>query len=397
MKTALLGIGTWRFFLSFLVAISHLYGNMIHGPAAYAVWGFFVLSGFLMTLILTKKYGFSRGGLWDYTQNRFLRIYPGYLFAVLLGIATLFLMRKLSLESTVLNGSFRFPVSTHGILENIFMVPFLAEGALYVPVASALFVEVWAYALMPLMARSRHASILAFLITLAANIQYGISPETFPIRYSGFATGLLAFATGALVLHYYETLKRFAMPLTSVCVWCIHGILWLFDVYYPWHYGLYVSMFLSGWVVVSLFAIKSSNTDKWLGDLSYPVYLLHTTVGMFFYFLFGERSFLFFVLSFAVTVVFSHLVVVYLERPIQRFKRRKTKIDSLRYFEIPYTTNGEITADLSICCIKAEYGRYALDAAICAAMRIASSVARVLAMPFPAMSKAVPCSGVVIA
>ena len=30
-------------------------------------------------------------------------------------------------------------------------------------------------------------------------------------------------------------------------------------------------------------------------------------------------------------------------------------------------------------------------------MRMASSVALVLAMPFPAMSKAVPCSGVVMA
>ena len=40
LKIYMPGIGTWRFFLSFLVAISHLYGNMIHGPAAYAVWGF---------------------------------------------------------------------------------------------------------------------------------------------------------------------------------------------------------------------------------------------------------------------------------------------------------------------------------------------------------------------
>ena len=40
---------------------------------------------------------------------------------------------------------------------------------------------------------------------------------------------------------------------------------------------------------------------------------------------------------------------------------------------------------------------HALGADIWAAMRMASSVALVLAMPFPAMSKAVPCSGVVMA
>jgi hypothetical protein len=36
-------LGTWRFFLAFVVVISHLWAGMIDGPAAYAVWGFFVL------------------------------------------------------------------------------------------------------------------------------------------------------------------------------------------------------------------------------------------------------------------------------------------------------------------------------------------------------------------
>lgn len=244
LKIYMPGIGTWRFFLSFLVAISHLYGNMIHGPAAYAVWGFFVLSGFLMSLVLTKKYGFSPSGLKDYAQNRFLRIYPSYIFSVILGIGVLFVLKRYHFETTVLNPAFQRPGSLYEFIGNFLMIPF-AVGGLFVPVASALFVEVWAYALMPFMAYSRHAAILGFLITLAGNIQYGITPESFPIRYSGFATGLLAFSVGSLTLHYYETLKRFGMPCTSVLVWCIHGVLWLFDPYYPWNYGLYISMFLS--------------------------------------------------------------------------------------------------------------------------------------------------------
>ena len=249
---------------------------MIHGPAAYAVWGFFVLSGFLMSLVLTKKYGFSPSGLKDYAQNRFLRIYPSYIFSVILGIGVLFVLKRYHFETTVLNPAFQRPGSLYEFISNFLMIPF-AVGGLFVPVASALFVEVWAYALMPFMAYSRHAAILGFLITLAGNIQYGITPESFPIRYSGFATGLLAFSVGSLTLHYYETLKRFGMPCTSVLVWCIHGVLWLFDPYYPWNYGLYISMFLSAWVVISLFPLKSSQLDKLLGDLSYPVYLLHTT------------------------------------------------------------------------------------------------------------------------
>ena len=317
------GLGTWRFFLSFLVAISHLYGHMIHGPAAYAVWGFFVLSGFLMTLILTKKYGFSLSGLKDYAQNRFLRIYPTYVFSVILGIGVLFILKRYHFETTVLNPAFRLPGSLYEFIDNFLMIPF-AAGGLFVPVASALFVEVWAYALMPFMAYSRHAAILGFLVALAANAQYGISPESFAVRYSGFGTGLLAFSVGSLALHYFEVLKKFAMPCTSVIIWCIHGILWLFDSYYPWNYGLYISMFLSAWVVVSLFQLKSSRIDKLLGDLSYPVYLLHTTVGMCIYFFFGKNSFLFFFAAFVLTVILSYGTVHFIEKPLLRFKKQKT-------------------------------------------------------------------------
>ncbi len=155
-------------------------------------YGVFVLNVFLMSLVLTKKYGFSPSGLKDYAQNRFLRIYPSYIFSVILGIGVLFVLKRYHFETTVLNPAFQRPGSLYEFIGNFLMIPF-AVGGLFVPVASALFVEVWAYALMPFMAYSRHAAILGFLITLAGNIQYGITPESFPIRYSGFATGLLPF------------------------------------------------------------------------------------------------------------------------------------------------------------------------------------------------------------
>jgi peptidoglycan/LPS O-acetylase OafA/YrhL len=73
------GLGTWRFFLAAVVAISHLWAGMIDGPAAYAVWGFFVLSGYLMTLVLTTKYGTAPAGLRQFATNRLLRIYPSFI------------------------------------------------------------------------------------------------------------------------------------------------------------------------------------------------------------------------------------------------------------------------------------------------------------------------------
>jgi len=103
------GFGAWRFLLAVLVAVSHLWGGMIHGPAAYAVWGFFVLSGYLMTLVLGHKYGTDAAGIRAYAANRVLRIYPSYVVAVLLGIATIWVLRRLGADPAGLNPQFLMP------------------------------------------------------------------------------------------------------------------------------------------------------------------------------------------------------------------------------------------------------------------------------------------------
>ena len=64
--------GIYRYGLALCVAISHLWAGTIGGPAAYAVWGFYCLSGYLMTLILNEKYGFSPRGVGRFAANRAL-------------------------------------------------------------------------------------------------------------------------------------------------------------------------------------------------------------------------------------------------------------------------------------------------------------------------------------
>lgn len=313
-----LGLGSFRFFLAFLVAISHLWEDMLHGPAAYAVWGFFVLSGFLMTLILTTKYGLHADGLKKYAFNRFLRIYPSYIIGCILGVVVLFLCNNFNIaDSHALNPAFHLPKDVFSYICNIFMAPLGANGLL-VPVAGALFVEVWAYMLMPFAAKSKSAAWLALILTFFANYQYGFDPGSFAIRYSSFATSIMGFFIGSLCWHYYEYLKRFSMPFISFLVWCIHAILWYVDVYYPWQYGIYISLFVSAWVVVSLFPIKTVKTDKILGDMSYLLYLLHTTVGMCVFPFYGGRNIDFFFVSFIITCILSYIMVVYFEHPLQR-------------------------------------------------------------------------------
>jgi peptidoglycan/LPS O-acetylase OafA/YrhL len=219
-----ISLGTWRFFLAFLVAISHLWAGMIDGPAAYAVWGFFVLSGYLMTLVLTTKYGTAAGGLGQFAINRLLRIYPSFVAASVLGIATILGLGRVGIDPAGLNPQFMLPQGAAEWLSNIGMIPFVPQRGLPVPVAAALFVEVWAYALMPLFAKSRSAAVLGLAVAFFANLQFGFGMPTFVARYCGFATGLLPFAVVAVACHYRGGLRRFAHPELSVFVWFAHGL-----------------------------------------------------------------------------------------------------------------------------------------------------------------------------
>lgn len=288
---------------------------MLQGPAAYSVWGFFVLSGFLMTLVLTKKYGISREGIKQYAFNRFLRIYPSYVVGCLMGVIVLLVMHNEG--TTVLNPAFYLPKSFIDYLGNIIMCPFHFEGYL-VPVAGALFTEVWAYMLMPFAAKSKSAAWLGLLLTFAANCNLGFDLDSFSDRYSLFVPAIMGFFVGSLCHHYMDVLSRYAMPRLSLLVWCVHACLWWVNVYYPWTGGLYASLLCSAWVVVSLFPAKTGAVDKLLGDMSYLVYLLHTTVAMCIYSYFGERSLPFFLCAFVLTLLMSYLMVEYFERPLQR-------------------------------------------------------------------------------
>lgn len=318
-----IGFGTCRLVLASLVAASHLWAGMLHGYAAYAVWAFFVLSGFLMTLVLTTKYGFERDGLKAFAFNRFMRIFPLYWLAALMGLATLWYYGRWQVDLRPINGEFYMPSSLREWAYVVSLFPGIERGGLPVPVSNALGIEVGFYLLLPLLAAGRSAAWFGLVFGALLNLAPGISPESFGTRYATFLPCLLPFAAGALACHYRELLARWSMPWTSSLIWMAHGLLWLMLPSWPWVWGLYVSMLLSVWMVVSLHRQPSGKMDKMLGDLSYPVYLVHTTVAAWFICRCGfDRPFGFFLKAFAVTLVLSWLIVVVIDRPLSRLKWR---------------------------------------------------------------------------
>ena len=318
------GIGTWRFFLAFLVVISHLWAGMIHGPAAYAVWGFYSLSGYLMTHVLRHKYGSTKPGLQDFAYNRFLRIYPMYAVALIAGAIALWFASRAGVAAKDLNPQFIWPENSKSWFVNISLLP-LASWGLLVPVSGALAVEVGAYILMPLLAFSRPAAWIALILSLIVNANYGFGTDTFAVRYSSFITCFWVFAVGSLVSHYKKELSVLVFPKLSMLAWVAHCLVWIWYDPWPWTYGLYFSVLLSSWVIVSIESVKTSRMDSIFGDISYPIYLFHTVLGVFMLILgLKIRSLEFFITTFSTTLIVSWLLVVTVDRRINLMKRRKS-------------------------------------------------------------------------
>lgn len=318
------GFGTWRLFLALLVATSHLWAGMLAGPAAYAVWGFFVLSGYLMAHVLNTKYGFDLAGLRNYAHNRFLRIFPGFWVACALGALVLWWLETRGVDARKLNPAFGMPRDWKewGFLATL--LPAFPRWNAPVPVANALSVEVGFYLLMPFMARHRSTALFALAFGLLIAADHGFLPESFGPRYAWFLPAAPAFALGATVFHFRDALRRIAWPGPAVVVWIAHACLTLYPPFnlWPWTVGLYSGAVLSAWVVVALAERRTSRLDDVLGELSYPFYLLHCTAGALLLAWFGyDRSGIYAACGLLLTLAASMAMVRLVDRPLTRRKR----------------------------------------------------------------------------
>jgi len=229
-----MGLGSFRFFLAFLVVISHLWDKMIGGPAAYAVWGFYLISGYLMAYVLNKHYGFDKSGLANFYKNRAIRIYPGYFIAVIFGVICykLCVINGVSLDA--LNPEFGKPDSARSFFFNFTLIPIFQTSKLFVPVSQALGLEVGFYLLVPFIAIDKRCTILALIITAGINCKYQIVPSSFALRYSGYYTALFAFTVGIALFQYKSHLIKYANLKLALVLWVLQFYLTEEQGLSPW-------------------------------------------------------------------------------------------------------------------------------------------------------------------
>lgn len=342
--------GTWRTLLAIEVVAFHLLFLPFIG--AYAVFSFFVLSGFLMTAIVHLTYGYSTRGFVHYLGNRALRLYPDYWFAALIALALIAIFGASTVQHH--HQAMTVPATSAGWVQNVSMIfPAIVPRDIMprlVPLAWALTVEIVHYVLIGMgISRTKRSTWLWLIASVGYTLAAGSIHhprddlnEIIPIyQYSAIPAASLPFSFGALVWHYRSEIQglmsQFRIGLPAVLIigrWLLYcGIVILFAVV-RWAplvmIGNWINIALSGLIICALFHARSSDRvrdiDRHIGDFSYPIYLLHMPMALVaMIMLYGEpvkgRNFAVFALGLAVTVAISMVCTRIIDPAAERLRR----------------------------------------------------------------------------
>jgi peptidoglycan/LPS O-acetylase OafA/YrhL len=81
-------MGTFRFILALLVALSHIRGNQFpENYGAQAVFAFYFLSGWLMAMSYERFSTISRSPARTFFVDRAIRLWPSYILALIMALA----------------------------------------------------------------------------------------------------------------------------------------------------------------------------------------------------------------------------------------------------------------------------------------------------------------------
>jgi peptidoglycan/LPS O-acetylase OafA/YrhL len=306
--------GAWRLVLALFVVGGHF--SDLWWPAGFAVMSFYVISGYLMTLVLDRTYAYSASGFRGFWINRALRLYPSYYFAVAFACLLLLLIPNDFILGW--NPKLRVPTTAFEIFSNVTMwglihvpgtarvidIPLIGAVAIpssyaaLVPPAWALFTELIHYLLISLgFGRSLRTATLMFALGAVYLTAVIVAFDgNFYWRYFFPLAGTLPFGLGAMTYHVLkrERVRSFisarprAFLVGTGAVYCLPFVTGLIQHRTgsgdPLTYLIYVNVGLTALVVAALAAIRTSKpiraVDSWLGDLSYPVYLWHWQVGI---------------------------------------------------------------------------------------------------------------------
>jgi peptidoglycan/LPS O-acetylase OafA/YrhL len=282
-----------------------------------AVELFFIISGFYMALILNEKYNTPSTTIIFY-KNRFLKLFPIYwtilILTITVSIASFFIFGKGGVIENIYNNSHTLGLfNIYIFLSNIFLLGedllmFLGisndtiiftksfsdtnlpmHKFIIIPQSWTLSLEIMFYIIAPFIARKKLSFIISlFILSFLLKIflyQQGFQDD--PWRYRFILSEFQFFFIGMIIYRVYKNKQeeklhqllnnRLALVLL-VFIFLILGI-----IYTKIGIILYPLIILNFIVMLPLLfeQTKNNKIDRFIGELSYPVYIVHIFVIMF--------------------------------------------------------------------------------------------------------------------
>lgn len=348
-------LGILRFFLASCVIVFHLTAQ-VPNIGQLSVNLFYVISGYLITLILNESYKFK---LKAFAFNRALRLYPTYyVFAILSLLLNLIPIDGVS--SSVFHTSWSGGQQPLDIFGNALIFPwaFLSDqsvlsipGFLYsdaprfrlIPSTWSIGVELVCYAILFLIsARSLSLSVITLLASITYHIFIQQSSFSTAYNYFPFFAAMLPFSIGAIgyfasrsieskfgkinISYKSQTFSLFILIAIFITNW-----MWSkssSDLYTSISY--YVNNFIGLSAVMLFHGASTPVRIKWiskvLGDLSYPMFLVQYVAGYIGWQIIGQpdniRGWNVFVAGYVVSIMLSIVILVIIDRPIQNLRSK---------------------------------------------------------------------------
>jgi len=293
---------------------------------------FFILSGFVMSIAYGNK---SRINPFEYLKNRFARIYPVYLLAILLVLTY--------------NITTNSPIDNNGLILNILTMQAWVPGkALSFNYPGwSLSVEIFFYILFPFLSnyiyKEKHFKLLVVLVILiwfisqctlhliaSSNIYHSFPAEKLDLTYYFPLMHLNEFLIGNLAGLIF--MKKFKENNRSYD-WLIFFIITIIIIAlkYPagldYHNGMLAIFFVPLILLISssngkLVSILNKKPFIFLGEISYSIYILQLPIFLWsdklFYYLHINDQIIKFYGSFFFLIIASIISYIIIETPLRK-------------------------------------------------------------------------------
>ena len=303
-------MGTIRLLLALAVVFTHSYGYLFTG-GKLAVQLFYIISGYLMSLILLNNKTYSN--LYKFYSNRLLRLFPVYwgvailtfvyfLVNYIIGGEDFFFQTyfdvgflagfSLFLSNILIIGQdwLMFTGVNQGVFQ--FVTDFreseiLVYNGLLVPQAWTLGIELTFYVICPFILKKKNIWISLLILSVLVRIyllRIGLGNKD-PFSYRFFPSELSLFLFGAFSHQYLLPLyNKYSLLENKLIINATTLLIILFIIsfsFIPFNRTL-LSLILISIMTLSLPIIskfqRSSKLDHWISKFSYPVYISHMLI-----------------------------------------------------------------------------------------------------------------------